>query len=98
MRHEQRSDVPHTINTRHPGQLLAIARAFGGRTDATSARTERIDAEGIELVLETPSGPATVRIGFAEPVVDYPDGVRVAFVRLARAAQRSGTKHKPASP
>lgn len=98
MNHDQHSDALHTINTRHPDQLLAIARAFGGHTDATQGQAERIDAEGIELVLETPSGPTTVRVGFAEPVVDYPDGVRVAFVRLARAAQRSGTKHNSASP
>jgi len=86
MRHRQHSDALHTINTRHPDQLLAIARAFGGRADVTSARAERIDAEGIDLVLETPSGSSTVRVEFTEPVVDYPDGVRVAFVRLARAA------------
>lgn len=98
MRHEQHSDALHTINTRHPDQLLAIARAFGGHIDATQARAERIDAEGIELVLETPSGPAAVRVRFADPVVDYPDGVRVAFVRLARSARRSGPEHTTSGP
>lgn len=91
MKHGQHSEALHTLNTRHPDQLLAIVRAFGGHADATSARAEGIDAEGLDLLVETSGGPAAVRVGFAERVIDYPDGVRVAFVRLARAALNDQT-------
>ena len=63
-----------------------MARAFGGRPDATSARAERIDGNGIDVVLATPGGPARARIGFVEPVAD-PDGLRAAFAALAHGAR-----------
>lgn len=72
MRHGHHSQALHTINTRHPDQLLTIARALGGHPDATSALAEGIDADGLDLLVETPAGPATVRVSFAERVVDYP--------------------------
>ena len=89
MSHGPHGDALHHINTDHLDDLLAIARAFGGHADATSARAESIDAEGIDLALETIRGPATAHVGFAKPVSEYPDGVRVAFIELtdmARAA------------
>lgn len=86
MSHPRRGDALDNINTRHPDRLLVIARAFSDHADVTSARAEGIDAQGIDLALETPRGPARARVEFAEAVADYPGGVRVAFVRLARQA------------
>lgn len=86
MNHRRHSEALHAINTRHPDQLLSIAQAFGGQADATAARAERIDADGIDLAVDTPKGPVAARVEFDETVSDFPEGIRVAFVRLARAA------------
>lgn len=89
MNHGAHDPVEH-VNDHHPDELLAIARAFGGHPDATSALAERIDPAGMDLVLDTPHGPVSARVGFAEPVADGDPGeLRVAFVDLtdrARAA------------
>jgi hypothetical protein len=75
------------LNEDHADALLAIARALGGYSDATSARCSAIDRYGIELKVRTPRGPAaTVRVGFAEPVNDA-DGLREATVELTRRAR-----------
>jgi putative heme iron utilization protein len=87
MSHGPHGDALHHINTDHLDDLLAIARAFGGHADATSARAERVDAEGIDLAIETPRGPATAHVGFTEPVSEYPDGVRAAFIELTNVAR-----------
>lgn len=76
------------LNDDHPDALLCAAQAFGGHPDATSARAERIDRYGIDLVLATPRGPAAARVGFGEPVPDDdPDGLRQACVDLAHRAR-----------
>lgn len=83
--------VPHDplerINAHRLEELDAIARAFGGVGDVRGVRAERVDAEGIDIAVESESGPTTARVDFLEPVSDYPSGVRVAFVRLARRAR-----------
>ena len=87
MSHGPHGDTLQHINTDHLDELLAIARAFGGHADATSARAVSIDAKGIDLALETLGGPATVHLGFAKPVSDYPNGVRAAFIALTDTAR-----------
>lgn len=71
----------------HPAVSAAGAFAFSGHPDATAARAERIDASGIDLILETPAGQSASRVEFDEPIGDFPAGFRVAFVRLARRAR-----------
>lgn len=81
------------LNDDHADVLLAAAQAFGGHPDATSARAERIDRYGLDLVLATPRGPAATRVGFSEPVADgNPDGLRGACVELAQRA-RAAVEH-----
>lgn len=77
------------INDAHADDLLAAARAFGGYPDATAARAERVDRDGIDLVLDTPRGRTEARVRFTEPVAEaaYPDGLRAAFMNLTRRAR-----------
>ena len=83
--------VPHDplerINAHRLEELDAIARAFGGVADVRGVRAERVDADGIDIAVESQRGRTTARVRFLEPVSDYPSGVRVAFVRLARRAR-----------
>lgn len=89
MSHRAHHDPVERLNDHHADDLLVIAQALGGHPDAVSARAERVDPNGIDLVLETPRGRATTRVPFAEPVdrADDMGAVRVAFVRLARRAR-----------
>ena len=91
MSHGRHADPLQLINTEHRDELLAAAQALGGHPDATSARAERVDPTGIDLVVETPRGPVTARVDFAAPVRDYPDGLRAAFVELTTRARATLT-------
>lgn len=81
-----RHDPVQRVNDKHAEELLGVARSLGGHPEATSARAERIDRFGIDLVLTTPSGPVETRIEFTEPVSD-PKWMRAAFRDLTRRAQ-----------
>ncbi len=86
MRHG-RHPVRH-LNATRADDLLTVARAFGGHPDATAAHAERIDRDGIVVVLTTPDGDSTARISFVEPVVDAGmEEMRAAFGELARRAR-----------
>lgn len=85
--HRGPHDPLERINAHRLDELGVIARAFGDVADVGGVRAERVDAEGIDIAVESRSGPTTVRVRFLKPVSDYPSGVRVAFVRLARRAR-----------
>jgi hypothetical protein len=82
MSHPPPHDPRERLDEHHADELLAVARADGGHPDATSARAERVDRDGIDLTIETPHGPAIARVAFTEP-----SRIRVAFRALARAAR-----------
>lgn len=79
-------DPVQRVNDMHADELLDVARSLGGHPEATSARAERIDRDGMDLVLATPGGPVEARVGFSEPVSD-PKRMRAAFRDLTRRAQ-----------
>ncbi len=87
MGHRAPHDPLERINAHRVDELVAIARAFGGVGEVLGVRAELVDAEGIDIHVESPTGATTARVRFLEPVRDYPAGVRVAFVRLARRAR-----------
>lgn len=92
MSHGGRHDPVQHVNADHADDLLAAARAFGGHPDAIAARAERIDREGMDLLVDTPHGPAEARVGFTEPVADGDaDGLRAAFADLALRARAALT-------
>lgn len=90
-----RHPVRH-VNESHADDLLAVARAFGGHPGVTSARAERIDRDGIDLVLDTPRGTARAHVSFAVPMADgAPDGAPEAFRDLARRARATLAERTP---
>jgi putative heme iron utilization protein len=74
------------LNDDHADALLAMAIAFTGYRDATSATCTAADRYGLDLMLETPRGRAPVRVGYSEPVTAR-GGLRAATVELARRAR-----------
>lgn len=92
MSHGPNHDPVQRVNDKHAEELLDVARSLGGHPEANAARAERIDRNGIDLLLTTPSGPVESRIDFSEPVTD-PKRMRAAFrdlTRRARAALAEG--------
>lgn len=76
------------LNADHAAALLAMARALGGRPDATTAECMAADRYGLDLRAETPEGLRPARVEFAEPI-DAADELRAATVELARRARAS---------
>jgi heme iron utilization protein len=74
------------LNDDHADALLVMAQALGGYLDATAATCTSIDRYGLDLELDTPRGPSSTRIGFAERVTAA-DGLRAATVEVARRAR-----------
>jgi Domain of unknown function (DUF2470) len=85
-----RHDPLTQLNDRHRDLLVAVARAFGGHTDATDALATLIDDDGIELAIATPNGQVIRRVEFsaAGPARTPADtrSRRLAFRQLARRA------------
>ena len=97
MSHRQLHDPVQRLNDHHADDLLAVARAFGGHPDATSARAEHIDLDGVDLAIDTPDGPATVRLAFTQPAAT-PARRRLAFRDLARRAHAALAADDDGSP
>lgn len=87
-----RHDPVAVLNERHADDLLAIARAFGGVPDATSAQAERVDRQGIDLTLDAPGGRTDARVDFGELVSEGDSmALRAAFADLATRARAALT-------
>lgn len=74
------------LNDDHDDALLDMARALGGRPDATAARCLDADRSGLDLMATTPEGEVAVRVEYDEPI-EGPDGLRKATVKLAHRAR-----------
>ncbi len=74
------------LNEDHDDALLEMARALGGRPDATAARCLDADRTGLDLVVQTADGEVEVRVDYEEPI-EGPEGLRKATVRLAQRAR-----------
>jgi len=95
MRHGSHDPVER-VNAKHADELLIVARSLCGHPEATSARAERIDGGGIDLVVTTPAGSVPSRIDFNEPVSD-PRWMRAAFKDLAQRARAAEDGGSPPS-
>lgn len=76
------------MNADHAGALALVARTLGGNPAVTGATMTAVDRYGFDLVVETPEGRGTLRIGFPDPISD-PDAVRPVMVDLVRRARGS---------
>ncbi len=74
------------MNEDHPDALLAMAQAFSGHSDASTAKALRADRYGLDLALETRRGKTPGRVSFLERV-EHEGGLRKATVDLTRAAR-----------
>ncbi|MEO7555847.1 MAG: DUF2470 domain-containing protein [Acidimicrobiales bacterium] len=88
MIHRPTHDPRTRLNDHHPDELLAVARTFGGHPDAVAARAERVDGGGIDLAIDTPTGPVSARVAFVTVATEAkPPSIRMAFRALAQQAR-----------
>lgn len=83
------------LNDDHADSLLEMARAIGGCPETTAARCVDADRTSLDLVVQTPSGEAEVRVPYDEPI-DAPEDLRKATVKLAHRARAE--LNNPGSP
>jgi putative heme iron utilization protein len=88
----------HHLNADHADALLEMAQALGGCLEATTALCVDADRTGLDLVVETASGKAALRVDYEEPI-EGPEGLRKATVKLAQKARAElGMEQRPVSP
>jgi heme iron utilization protein len=82
-------DVLQHINEDHPDDLLVAVRTLGGQAEATSARAVSVDRHGVDVIVHGPGGECEEELLFGEPIPEdeFPNGIRVAFVRMVREAR-----------
>jgi putative heme iron utilization protein len=73
------------MNEDHVAEIAGYARTFGGVADAGTAEMISIDAQGMELGVETPGGRIVTRIAFDHVLADSGDA-RDTLIAMARQA------------
>jgi putative heme iron utilization protein len=72
------------MNDDHSDSVVHYARVFAHRPDADAARMTGFDSAGMDLELESPTGPTSVRIEFDHSLRDAEDA-RLTLIRMAQA-------------
>ncbi len=76
------------MNDDHADSVLAYARHFGGRTDATAAVLEGLDAGAMRLRAFVPEGEVELEIPFDHTLESRHDA-HMTMVRLSKKAKRA---------
>ena len=74
------------MNADHADAQVLYCRYLAGRPATTAASMSSVDRYGFDLVAESPSGRAAVRLGFPAPCRDGTD-VRTAMVAMVAEAR-----------
>jgi putative heme iron utilization protein len=72
------------MNDDHADAIAGYARTFGGLVDVAEARIARLDADGMDLEVQTPAGTQLTHIAFDHVLVDGADA-RATLIAMARA-------------
>lgn len=75
------------MNEDHSDAIVLYARAFGGATDAISAKMLKIDATGMDLLVQQQDTSQPLRIPFDHVLQDAEDAhhTLIAMVKQARS-------------
>jgi putative heme iron utilization protein len=77
------------MNEDHSDAIVLYARAFGGATTATAAKMLKIDATGMDLLVQQQDTSHPLRISFDHVLQDAEDAhhTLIAMVKQARSKQ-----------
>ncbi|NJL19624.1 MAG: DUF2470 domain-containing protein [Leptolyngbyaceae cyanobacterium SM1_3_5] len=77
------------MNDDHADAIVLYARVFGGAANAIAARLERIDAQGMDLTVQTESETTPVRITFDHQLKDSEDAHHTLIEMVKQARKQS---------
>ncbi|MBD2092790.1 DUF2470 domain-containing protein [Microcoleus sp. FACHB-1515] len=74
------------MNDDHADAIVLYARVFGGAENAIAAQMEKIDAQGMDLMVQTESETTPIRITFDHELKDSEDAhhTLIDMVKQAR--------------
>lgn len=67
------AEVIEHMNICHPERVLRLAQTAGGVPGATTAWAVGFDSAGIDLLADSETGPAVIRLSWSRPVVTMAD-------------------------
>lgn len=76
------------MNDDHAGAIVLYARVFGG-VDAIAAQMEKIDAQGMNLTVQTQSEVTPIRITFDHELRDSEDAHHTLIEMVKQARKQS---------
>lgn len=76
------------MNEDHADAVVLYAKAFGGTTEATSAEMLTIDAQGMDLMVQSNNTATPVRIVFDHQLKDAEDAHHTLIEMVKQARQR----------
>ena len=76
------------MNDDHADSVLAYARHFGGRSDATAAELRGMTARAMRVLAETPDGAVELDIPFDHPLESGHDA-HMTMIRMSKRAKRA---------
>ena len=76
------------MNDDHADAIALYAQAFGGMTEVTAARMLRIDAEGMDLLVQANNTDTPVRIAFDHTLKDAEDAHHTLIDMVKQARQQ----------
>jgi putative heme iron utilization protein len=77
------------MNEDHADAVLLYAKVFANTTEATSAEILKIDAQGMDLMVQNPTEPTPVRITFDHKLQDAEDAHHTLIDMVKQARQRA---------
>jgi putative heme iron utilization protein len=81
---ESIASICEHMNEDHADALVTYARVFGHRADVRTARMTGMNAEGLDMLVDTDTGEIDMRVAFDHTLVDA-DDAQQTLIRMARA-------------
>ncbi|WP_088892268.1 DUF2470 domain-containing protein [Leptolyngbya ohadii] len=76
------------MNDDHTDAVILYAQAFGGVEDVTTARMQKIDAEGMDLLVESNGSEMPLRVTFDHTLQDAEDAHHTLIGMVKQALQK----------
>jgi len=86
--HEVSQRICQHMNDDHADAIALYAKVYGKVPNATAAKMQAIDPQGMDLLTQTENGETPIRITFDHVLQDSEDAHQtlIAMVRQARSA------------
>ncbi|MBE9178217.1 DUF2470 domain-containing protein [Oculatella sp. LEGE 06141] len=80
------------MNEDHADAVTLYAKAFGGVTEAIAAQMLQIDAQGMDLLVQSETATTPVRVAFDHTLQDSEDAHHTLIDMVKQARQTAGKR------